>query len=59
VREGKIVFTPPERCYTKVVLEETKHGFRVYRIGEERPFTVIPHSAVKQIEYKEIENYAR
>ena len=53
------MFTPPERCYTKVVLEETKHGFRVYRMGEERPFTVIPHSAVKQIEFKEIENYAR
>jgi|TARA_R100000084_G_C4654331_1_gene151845 hypothetical protein len=59
VREGKIVFTPPERCYTRVILEETPHGFKVYRVGEERPFTVIPHSSIKQIEYKESEINAR
>ena len=59
MREGKIVFNPPERCYTRVMIEETKHGFKVYRFGQDRPFTVIPHSAVKQIEFKENENYAK
>lgn len=52
-RKGKIVYTPPERCYTNVNIEETPHGYAVYRQGADRPFTLIPTSAVKQIEYKE------
>jgi hypothetical protein len=52
-RKGKIVYTPPERCYTNVNIEETPHGYAVYRVGADRPFTLIPTSAVKQIEYKE------
>jgi hypothetical protein len=52
-RKGKIVYTPPERCYSNVNIEETAHGYAVYRQGADRPFTLIPTSAVKQIEYKE------
>jgi hypothetical protein len=51
MRKGKIVYQPPERCYTNVNIEETPHGYRIYRVGESRPFTVIPHSAVKEIQY--------
>ena len=51
-RVGKIVYTPPERCYANVEIEETPHGFRIYRMGQEKPFTVIPFSAVSQIEFK-------
>lgn len=43
---------PPERCYAKVNIEETEYGYALYRVGESKPFTFIPHSAVKQIEYK-------
>jgi len=50
---GKIVYQPPEKAYTNVNIEETTHGYRLYRPGESRPFTVIPHSAVKVIEFKE------
>ena len=53
MRKGKIVYKPPERCYTKVIIEKTEHGYRIYRIGESRPFTVLPHSRVIQIEYSE------
>jgi len=49
---GKIVYRPPERCYTKVNIEETEHGYRLYRQGDSEPFSFIPFSAVKQIEYR-------
>ena len=52
-RKGKIIYIPPERCYTNVNIEKTDHGYAVYRIGESKPFSFIPTSAVKQIEYKE------
>jgi hypothetical protein len=52
MRKGKIVYTPPERCYTNVNIEETPHGYAVYRDGDTKPFSFIPTSAVKQIEYK-------
>jgi len=51
-RKGKIVYQPPERCYTNVNIEETPHGYKIYRVGENRPFTVIPHSAVKEVLYQ-------
>ena len=50
-RQGKIVYQPPEKSFTQVNIEETPHGFKLYRDGDERPFKVIPFSAVKQIEY--------
>tara|TARA_R100000329_G_scaffold69293_1_gene60695 strand:+ start:366 stop:533 length:168 start_codon:yes stop_codon:yes gene_type:complete len=50
-RLGKIVYQPPEKSYTKVLIEETPHGYKLYREGQERNFTVIPFSAVKQIIY--------
>ena len=40
-------------AYINVNIEETPHGYAVYRVGESKPFTFIPTSAVKQIEYKE------
>ena len=52
-RKGKIVYQPPERCYTNVNIEETPHGYAIYRVGEKRPFTFIPASSVRSIEYKE------
>ena len=51
MRKGKIVYRPPEKAYTNVNIEETPHGYRVYRVGESRPFTHIPHSAVKEVLY--------
>lgn len=51
VRGGKIVYQPPEKSYTNINIEETPHGFKIYRKGSDRPFTVIPHSAMKQIIY--------
>ena len=50
-RIGKIVYQPPEKSYTKVNIEETPHGYKIYRPGDDRNFTVIPLSAVKQIIY--------
>lgn len=52
-RVGKIVYVAPEKCYTKVNIEETPHGYRLYRQGDTRHFTVIPHGAVRQVEYYE------
>jgi len=52
MRKGKIIYRPPERCYANVNIEETDHGYRIYRPGELRHFTLIPHSAVINIEYK-------
>jgi len=52
VRKGKIVYTPPEKSYTNVNIEETLHGFKVYRVGATKPFSVIPFSAVTQIIYE-------
>lgn len=51
-RRGKIVYRPPEKSYTNVNIEETPHGFKIYRDGSARPFAVIPHSAVKQVIYE-------
>jgi len=51
MRGGKIVYQPPEKSYTNINIEETPHGYMIYRKGAERPFTVIPHSAMKQIIY--------
>jgi len=51
-RLGKIVYIAPEKSYTNVNIEETLHGFKIYRKGSERAFTVIPHSAVKQVIYE-------
>ena len=45
------VYTPPEKSYTNVNIEETPHGFKIYRDGSARPFAVIPHSSVKQVIY--------
>ena len=53
MKTGKIVYRPPERCYTRVNIEETDHGYKIYRIGEADPFTFIPFSAVAQIEFRE------
>ncbi len=50
-RLGKIVYQPPEKSYTRVNIEETLHGYKIYRSNDERHFTVIPFSAVKQIIY--------
>jgi len=52
-RKGKIVYQPPERCYTNVNIEKTDYGYAVYRLGGTKPFAFIPHSAVKQVEFKE------
>lgn len=54
-RKGKIVYQPPERCYTNVNIEETPYGYKIYRIGEDREFTVIPFSVVKEINFKDDE----
>ena len=51
-RLGKIVYTPPEKSYTKVNIEETPHGYKIYWVGESRHFTVIPLSAAKEVLYK-------
>tara|TARA_R100001443_G_scaffold114843_1_gene131441 strand:+ start:3420 stop:3590 length:171 start_codon:yes stop_codon:yes gene_type:complete len=52
-RFGKIVYCPPEKCYTNVHIEETAHGYKVFKErGDTRPLSFIPFSAVKQIEYR-------
>ena len=50
-RPGKIVYQPPEKSFTHVNIEETPHGYKIYRPGADSPFTVIALSAVKQIVY--------
>jgi len=50
-KKGKIIYSPPEKCFTRVYIEETDYGYRIYREGSDDPFTFIPHSAVKNIEY--------
>ena len=52
-RKGKVVYIPPERCYTNINIEETPHGYRLYRDGESRPFTIIPLSKMVSVDYKE------
>ena len=52
MRKGKIVYRPPEKSYGNVNIEETPHGFKVYRGGATKPFSVIPFSAVTQIIYE-------
>ena len=56
-RKGKIVYQPPERCYTNINIEETPHGYRLYRDGDTQHFMVIPLSKAITIEYKEGKNY--
>jgi len=51
-RKGKIVYQPPERCYTNVNIEETPHGYRLFRDGESHHFTVIPLSKAVSVDYK-------
>ena len=51
-RKGKIVYTPPEKSWTNINIEETPHGYKLYRDSNNRPFAVIPISAVKQIVYE-------
>jgi hypothetical protein len=50
-RRGKIVYNPPDKAYTNINIEETPYGFKLYREGSNKHFTVIPFSAVKQIIY--------
>jgi hypothetical protein len=50
--KGKIIYTPPERCYANVNIEETPYGYRLYREGESQPFMSLPFSCVKAVEYK-------
>jgi|TARA_B100000073_G_scaffold325540_1_gene309411 lauroyl/myristoyl acyltransferase len=52
MRKGKIVFRPPERCYTNVRLEETEHGWKVYN-NSTQATSFIPHSAVVEVSFKE------
>ena len=52
VRRGKIVYSPPEKSYTNVNIEETPYGYKIYRAGTAKPFSVIPFSAVTQIIYE-------
>ena len=51
-RLGKIVFVPAERCFANVHIEETPHGYKLYRSPTAKHFTVIPLSMVRAIEYK-------
>ena len=51
-REGKIVYIPAERCWSNILIEETPHGYKLYRSGKHQHFAVIPHSHVKSVEYK-------
>jgi len=51
MKEGKIVYRPPERCFTRVNIEETDHGYKIYRKGAKQPFTFIPHSSIVSIDY--------
>ena len=50
-RKGKIVYRPPEKSYTNVNIEETPYGYKLYREGSSKHFSVIPFSAVTQIIY--------
>jgi hypothetical protein len=50
---GKVIYRPPEKCYSNVYIVETSHGYKVYRtLKDVRPMAFIPHSAVKNIEYR-------
>ena len=53
MRKGKIVYIPAEKCYTNVNIEKTEHGYKIYRVGSDKPFTFIPHGAVRSIEYRD------
>tara|TARA_R100001594_G_scaffold41156_1_gene73169 strand:- start:26244 stop:26393 length:150 start_codon:yes stop_codon:yes gene_type:complete len=46
------VYQPPEKSYTNINIEETPYGYKIYREGSAKPFSVIPFSAVKQIIYE-------
>ena len=52
MRIGKIIYIPPEKCYSNINIEETPHGFKLYRAGESKPFRILPFSVVKSIEYR-------
>ncbi len=47
---GKVVYQPPERCFTNVYIRETPHGLLVSKKKGERHFLVIPWSKVVQIQ---------
>jgi len=50
---GKLIYYPPEKCYSNVYIVETQYGYKVYRtLKDDRPMSFIPHSAVKNIEYR-------
>jgi len=53
VYRGKVVYQPPERCYTNVYIRETPHGLLVSKKKGERHFLVIPWSKVVQIHSEE------
>tara|TARA_R110001592_G_scaffold89703_3_gene263649 strand:+ start:377 stop:592 length:216 start_codon:yes stop_codon:yes gene_type:complete len=53
VRRGKVVYLPPERCFTNVYIKQTPHGLLVSKKKGERHFLVIPNSKVVQITYEE------
>lgn len=53
-RKGKIVYVPAERAITKAYIEETPHGYRLFREGEERHFAIIPLSKMVSIEFYEV-----
>jgi hypothetical protein len=52
-RKGKIVFTPAERCFANIFIEETPYGYKLYRSPDSKHFTVIPHSLMRSVEYKD------
>ena len=53
IKIGKIVYTPPEKCFSRVKIEETPHGYKLYRVGEDRPFMSLPHSSIKSVEWRD------
>ena len=53
VRRGKVVYQPPERCFSNVFITETPHGLLISKKKGERHFLVIPWSKVVQINCEE------
>jgi hypothetical protein len=50
---GKIIYRPPERAFSNAWIVETEHGYKVFKErGDARPISFIPHSAVKNVEYR-------
>jgi len=51
--KGKIIYRPPEKCYSNCWIVETEHGFKVFRYKDDnKAIAFIPHSAVKTVEYR-------